>query len=213
MLGADPCDNGYQIQGLNHYRQPAAPSTPRRSGPRTGVHMDYSKAVNLIRWCTDPGLRELPYGRSVSFVSPVVSAVLAAAATFPGKVREVELLGECRTYADTTGLSEALRGEPIPVGQTGALHGRTYSRLTRLSNHNEVDVCNSVIGDLLHRQFPSQENKTFVNAVLKVVGELHDNVASHARGVGFSAAQVYTNRPAGGQRVEFAIADRGCGML
>lgn len=170
--------------------------------------MNHGKAVNLVRWCTDPALAGLSYGRKVTFVSPVVSTVLAAAATHLEKVREVELLGDCRTYAEVTGLSEAIKGE-LPVGQPGSYHGRTYSRLTRLSNHNEVDGCNTVIGDLLHQQFT---NKTFVNSVLKVVGELHDNVASHARGVGFSAAQVYSPR-SGGQRLEFAIADRGCGML
>lgn len=48
--------------------------------------------------------------------------------------------------------------------------------------------------------------------MLKVVGELHDNVASHASGVGFSAAQVY-NGQKGKRWIEFAVADSGCGML
>ena len=45
----------------------------------------------------------------------------------------------------------------------------------------------------------------------KVVGELHDNVASHASGLGFSCAQAYND--AGAKRIEFALADRGRGML
>ena len=44
----------------------------------------------------------------------------------------------------------------------------------------------------------------------RVVGELHDNVASHASGRGFSAAQFYRQ---GRSRLEIAIADGGSGFL
>jgi hypothetical protein len=137
--------------------------------------------------------------------------VLAAGSIADPRICAVELDGPCASYAATTGLSEVLKGNPLPVGQTGGHHGRTYSRLTRLANHNEVDGCNGVISDLLHEQVKTAGNERFVHSVVKVVGELHDNVASHARGVGFSAAQLYNVQ--GKQHIEFAIADCGCGML
>ena len=170
--------------------------------------MNYSKAMNTINRYTNPQFAELHNRPTVDFVSPVVATVLAAAAIRNPSIRDIELDQTCQSYAETTGLTEALQNVGQPTGQTGPLHGKTYSRLTKLRTHDEVDGANSVIGDLLHQQLGAGR---FTNEIQKVVGELHDNVASHANGIGFSAAQVYgvgQNRT-----IEFAIADGGCGLL
>ena len=73
-----------------------------------------------------------------------------------------------------------------------------------------MDCCNRIIADLLHNTLGGDDNEGFINAVTKVVGELHDNVPSHAAGTGFSAAVYCTDDSC---RLEFAIADCGCGML
>jgi hypothetical protein len=148
----------------------------------------------------------------VGFVSPAVSVILAAAATGGNYgVNDVAFASDdSLRYAENNGLVDALNNRS-QSREAGALLGITYSRLTKLSGHDEVNFCNKVIADLLYGQLCGDENKRFVNRVVKIVGELHDNVASHARGVGFSAAQVYS--PNGKPRIEFAIADCGCGML
>ncbi|HEY1602106.1 MAG TPA: hypothetical protein VGG64_21065 [Pirellulales bacterium] len=146
----------------------------------------------------------------IRFVSPIVSTAVAAAAVTDQSFRELRCREECQGYADMIGLTEAINGD-IPVGKPSELHGQKFSRLTRLYHPTEVEGCNQIISDLLHANLDGEQNAGFINAVVKVVGELHDNVPSHSNGVGFSAAQVYCNTV--GCRLEFAITDCGCGML
>lgn len=173
--------------------------------------MHYLNAMNLVRWKTRDDLRVYPFAPKVRFVSPAVSAILAAAAMSNGAVRTIEFdNSDCAHYAEITGLAAALRGEDHQR-QDGALQGKTYSPLTKLATHAEVDCCNEIIANVLYQHLTGVANKGFVNDVVKVVGELHDNVASHSNGMGFSAAQVY--RSGQSARLEFAIADNGKGML
>lgn len=175
--------------------------------------MDSSKAMSLVRIHSlaseHPGLRP-----QIDFVTPAVATIVAARSIVDDNFREsVDLAPECQSYAATIGLDEVLKGTFNPAGQIGRRHGRSYSRLTRLSLHAEVDGCNEVISDVLHEQLVAGDSASqlFVQSVVKVVGELHDNVASHAHGVGYSAVQVY--EPDGERRILFAVADSGCGML
>lgn len=109
---------------------------------------------------------------------------------------------QCVNYARVVGLMDCLDGnEPSPAGP---LAGTTYSPLTTLVVHADVDRCNATVCGVFEGQIDSPR---LVKRFSKVVGELHDNVASHACGRGYSASQVYRNKA-----LCFAIADGGCGL-
>jgi len=147
---------------------------------------------------------------SIRWISRAVSCLLAAGSVVDRSVVDrIEFEKSVQGYAAACGLQDALSGNYSSQARSGK-QGSTYSRLTRLTTHSEVEACNTVINDLIFEQF-SGFSVSIVTLLGKVVGELHDNVASHANGVGFSAAQVYDD--GGSRRIEFAIIDAGCGML
>lgn len=174
--------------------------------------MHNAAAISAIRQFLDPRFATLrsirPY--SVAFVSPVVSVALAAARLVTDRISECQFTPACADFAAMTGLQAAIAGKPLENKRSG-LQGMTYSKLTHLRSHNDVEFCNAVIGDLIYGQLGTGGNARFVQEVVKVVGELHDNVPSHASGAGYSAAQVYDRQ--GRKSIEFAVADAGCGFL
>lgn len=157
--------------------------------------MNYSTALRSVG-----GARRGPV--SVDWVSPAVSVCLAAERA-RGTPLSVSFVGEAGRYASHIGLADALSGTEL-IHTQGYLHGKTYSPLEWLRTHAEIHRCNTTIGTLLSHQVPDTALRRALN---KIVGELHDNVASHSRGKGFCAAQVYADR------IEYAIADSGCGFL
>jgi|SRR5688500_10726027 len=151
-------------------------------------------------------VREFDRGRcSVGFVTPAVSVCLATRRSQRGPAVEMVFAGDARNYAQTIGLADAMEGRPQPFSPSG-LAGRTYSPLAHLSCAAEVDPCNAVINTLFREQLSAHDPRC-VHRICQVIGELHDNVASHARGIGFSAAQSLNGW------LYFAIADAGCGFL
>jgi hypothetical protein len=107
------------------------------------------------------------------------------------------------------GLRSTIDGAYAPPIR-GGLQGRTYSQLTRLQTPDDVDFCNGIVADLLYNQLGASHFAA--SKLAKIIGELHDNVVSHAAGAGFSSAQVYQQRD-GKKRIEYGIADIGCGIL
>jgi len=171
--------------------------------------VDNRLALQLIRAINDDSLP-----MQVEWLSPIIVAMLAAAVASDPRAQErvrerISLSPEQQAYSLTCGLRAVIEGRYQMPSLTG-LQGLTYTRLTRLASPHEVDACNAVINDLFHEQF-GKNGEEFIRLLSKVVGELHDNVASHARGVGFSIAQRY--RRAGGDVIQFAIVDCGIGML
>jgi hypothetical protein len=173
--------------------------------------MNHGSALSLVNWIRSQARKDLGLTPSIGFVSPIVSTVLAAGCMKEPTFSETQFSTVCRGYAEVSGLVEALSGVDCPIGQTANRHGRTYSKLTRLKSHDDVNACNAVIADVLYEHLGGPDGASLTPAIVKVIGELHDNVASHARGYGFSAAQVYSQ--GSGQRLEFAVTDAGCGML
>jgi len=165
--------------------------------------MHYPDAIAAMQGVTN---ENLPH-TTVNFVSPVLSCVCAVLSQRGACKNPIRFQGAAERYAETNGLASLLAGcyrNEIPSGQQGI----TYSRLTRLLEAHEVDAGNRVIADLLYSQLGGSP---FTNQLVGVVGELHDNVVSHASGAGYSCAQTYN---CGEQRrVEFAVADLGRGML
>ncbi|MEZ6057862.1 MAG: hypothetical protein R3C01_14275 [Planctomycetaceae bacterium] len=146
----------------------------------------------------------------IKFLDPCTATLLATHVQ-SGNVNPalVEFSPEAQAYADNNGLMSILRGSySFPTNR--GLQGATYTHLTRLANHAEVDSCNAIVNDLVYAQFGDTSSK-IAGKLAKVIGELHDNVASHARGAGFSCGQVYSY--SGRRRFEFSISDSGCGML
>lgn len=169
----------------------------------TTITMNYREAIQIME-------RLQTGDAEVQWVSPILSTMLAAWSI--EHECNVRFAPVCASYADNIGLSFALSGQMDLNQRSGALHGKTYSPLTSLWCHAQVESCNSIINDVIRTQIHHSELAPLVARLCKVVGELHDNVASHARGRGFSAAQIY-KQTSGSRRVEFAIADSGCGLL
>lgn len=171
--------------------------------------MDHQDALRLLRLLKSDG-PTVPVG----WLSPIIVTMLAAEATNERRLREplserIALKPEQKSYAINCGLQAVLNGQYVPPSMTG-LQGSTYTGLTRLVSAHEVDVCNAVINNLFYEQL-GENGGEFIRVLSKVVGEMHDNVASHSRGVGFSSAQRYKGRD--GDFIQFAIVDSGVGML
>ncbi len=171
--------------------------------------MDHKTALRLLRMIRSGG-QPVPVG----FLSPIIVTMLAAeAANEPRlgyRLRErISLQPAQKSYAANCGLQAVLDGQDTPRSLAG-LQGVTYTRLTRLVSGHEVDACNAVINNLFYEQL-GENGGDFIRVLGKVVGEMHDNVASHSRGVGFSSAQRYERGE--GDVIQFAIVDSGVGML
>lgn len=87
--------------------------------------------------------------------------------------------------------------------------GLTYCKAEKLANPSEVEHCNANIGRFLRTQLQGCANQALVAATCGVVGELHDNIVSHAGGCGFSAAQFYKT---GKRVIQIGLADCGRGL-
>lgn len=141
----------------------------------------------------------------VGFVSPVVSVILAAESR-RGGVFGIDFEAPARTYADHVGLDSILKGVPPCVfGSSG--EGMNYSPVVPLLQEEDVEFATGTVTTCLFHQLGAAY-RGFAQEVSGVVGELHDNVLSHARGAGYSALQLYE-----GRRIEFAVADGGVGLL
>ncbi|EYF03401.1 hypothetical protein [Chondromyces apiculatus] len=80
------------------------------------------------------------------------------------------------------------------------------SPLTSLARTDEVEGCTKLVTSILQTTMTLEEHAS-AEPLRRLIGELHDNVAAHASGRGYSALQVYADR------AEFAVCDFGCGFL
>ncbi len=147
---------------------------------------------------------------TVGFVNPLLACVLAASRIGLGRDPLVTFRDDSSRYAEHSGLLSALKGDYAGmIRPRSGYEGQTWSHLTTLYTHGEIEGCNQTINDLLFTQLGGMP-KAVLDHTARVVGELHDNVASHASGRGFSAAQYYQS---GRSRLELAIVDHGRGFL
>lgn len=171
--------------------------------------MDHKAALLLLRMIRSDS-RPIPVG----FLSPIIVTMLAAEAVNEPRLGyrlrdRISLQSAQKSYAASCGLQAVLDGQDTPRSLAG-LQGVTYTRLTRLMSEHEVDACNAVINNLFYEQL-GENGSDFIRVLSKVVGEMHDKVASHSRGIGFSSAQRYERGE--GDVIQFAIVDTGVGML
>lgn len=144
----------------------------------------------------------------LTFVHPSDSVVIAASC-LTKQLSRVEFLDDSERYAKSIGLLDAVNGER-PRPKLGALSGKSYSPLCRIDDQADVDSANHLVSSTLESHLVG--NPRLLSVVRQVVGEIHDNVWSHARGVGFSACQIYGTTEAD-RLVQFAVADCGAGFL
>jgi hypothetical protein len=156
----------------------------------------------------------------VRFITPMVATFLATARLSRPSL-DIRIDPRRRHHAEQSGLNHALERRYEHMSRAAQSGGSkasgdsrpTWSRLTTLFHHAEIESCNQAINDLLFAQMEKSLPATTISAVAQVVGELHDNVASHAHGRGFSAAQFYLGGGGSPDRLELAVADGGRGFL
>jgi hypothetical protein len=92
-----------------------------------------------------------PY--ATDFVFPSLACVLAASRVSLGCDPVVEFTGDSRIYAEHSGLLNALAGRyDAMVRPRSSTEGRTWSHLTTLYQHAEIESCNQTINDVLFTQ-------------------------------------------------------------
>lgn len=117
-----------------------------------------------------------------------------------------------RSYLKTIGFQRELWEKGDNLNRPNC--GKTYSPLTPLRCYEEVDQANTTINSCI-REIVSHERNEGIASLIRVVGELHDNVWSHGKSTGFSMAQSISVPYSEGKDrlIEFALADNGLGFL
>lgn len=154
----------------------------------------------------NPSLLSQPYG----YAAPGYWVCATALAHKAGvTLDEMQLNPAYISYAKALCI-ESVLGQKDSYPHTRHNRGANYSPLVVLASQNETDSANETICSCIQQQFAGIHLKPFVDELLSVVGDLHDNVWSHGCSTGISMAQYW-----GGKRatIEFALADCGYGLL
>ncbi len=126
--------------------------------------------------------------------------------------RAFDTCSDLMSYLKTLGFHKELWQIDDSINRTNC--GKTYSPLIPLRNPADVDLANTTINSCI-RELVHHERSEGIASLLRVVGELHDNVWSHGKSTGFSMAQrtrvPYTDGK--DSYIEFALADKGLGFL
>lgn len=145
----------------------------------------------------------------VDFVTPLIAvSLLGGFKSLNFDANRVVFTANAKSYAENYGLLGGL-GLASEFGGNGGGVGLTYCPVQKIGCHDHVNHCNGIVSSLLRSQLSSCQNKDLIRATCGVIGEIHDNVASHARGVGYSAAQVYRGKR---NCIQIAVADTGRGI-
>lgn len=126
---------------------------------------------------------------------------------------QLDLPQDRKGYAEAIALGPAL-GDQETYEHNRVNQGVNYSPLVVLEDADATNRATKDINGCIRSLFPDDELKDFVYDLTDVVGDMHDNVWSHAESAGVSMAQKW-NRPwwQKGYCLEFALADCGRGML
>lgn len=142
---------------------------------------------------------------SQEFITPSFIAVIAAFIKSQKISKEQIKCKEDNSYLESIGFYNELWGVPITVNRHS--DGFSYSPLILLDEQLKTNDATSTINSCIKRLLTNKNS--CVNDLCEVVGELHDNVWAHGKGVGFSIAQYYRKL----KRIEFAVVDCGIGFL
>lgn len=119
-------------------------------------------------------------------------------------------------YAQAIKFPEALGGEnTYPYVRCN--EGKNYSTLAHLrsdgigDDHSDVEPSNEMLSNVIQAKIPGEFPGK--SALIKAIGELHDNVCSHGKSSGFSMSQFYEARQYHVSAIRFAVVDSGMGLL
>jgi hypothetical protein len=122
-------------------------------------------------------------------------------------------------YDQNQGYAQALR-LPTALGAADEYpydrknEGRNYSGLVLLESAETTDQASERVNGCIRHIFAAKGLDQFVRDLNEVVGDLHDNVWSHGKSTGFSAAQMWRNpKKQDSNWFEFSLADCGMGFL
>jgi len=166
------------------------------------------------------GLREICdqpadqfFTRRGGFCSPGCWAALIARAANEGLTLDaLNLSDEHRGYLEAL-RAEAALGHADTYRMNRPGQGERYSPIIALRNEASVDSATSCMQDCVRHLLNNQAPAAFVDTMCDVVGDLHDNVWSHALSPGYSVAQRWRGYRSHNELFEFALADCGLGFL
>ncbi|GAA6136115.1 hypothetical protein NBRC116188_29050 [Oceaniserpentilla sp. 4NH20-0058] len=145
----------------------------------------------------------------------VAAAIYATDNKIP--YQQLDIHPDIEGYASVIGFSQVL-GDTTPVNRPK--DGSDYSSMEKLEDDQSADAGKSRIGNCLREMLNTNKLKNSdpvkiaINDLIGVIGELHDNVVSHSKGIGFSVAQSHPfYKYKQGRFLSFAIADNGIGFL
>lgn len=115
-------------------------------------------------------------------------------------------------YGKAIGIEAAL-GLEDTYSYNRTNQGANYSPLVILDGEDKVDGATRDIGGCIRTWFNGSNLERFAAELCDVVGDLHDNVWSHAKSTGISMAQKWQSSQADSAVLEFALADGGMGFL
>lgn len=153
---------------------------------------------------------------SSSYCSPGLWAALAVSsrANQVPTADVLTLLGEHSGYGKAIGIEEAI-GAQDTYSMNRSNQGVNYSPLVVLDDVDKTNQATRDIAGCIRNWFTDPCLSLFAAELCDVVGDLHDNVWSHALSTGVSMAQKWeaTRQEGGGAQFEFALADGGLGLL
>jgi hypothetical protein len=150
-----------------------------------------------------------------AYASPGFWVAQAARARSRGlHFADLPIRADMRDYAMAMELEAAL-GDPDTYPLERRNEGANYSPLVVLDRPERVDPSSEVIGRCVETQFAELGLPGFVDQLVSVIGDMHDNVWSHGKSTGISMAQAWSKPNTGRAErfFEFALADCGYGFL
>lgn len=151
---------------------------------------------------------------NISFGRPSYWVLLATTLYNNQDINEkrLNLTDKQKSYLKTIGFYHHIFGQEGNINRS-TKYGTNYSTLAPLISEQHTESANSIINSCIRYNVSEVAKKTASASTLtEIVGELHDNVWSHAKSAGFSLFQK-TRGMHGDVFLEFAIADRGCGFF
>lgn len=168
----------------------------------TGLSISYNLSSNPDYICP-----RIPFGRPSYWV-------LLATTLYNGTIdkQRLNLTEKQKSYLTTIGFSYHILGQEQNVNRSTQC-GKNYSVLAPLISEYQTESANSIINNCIRYNVGYVAKKpASASTLTEIVGELHDNVWSHAKSAGFSLFQK-THGINGEVFLEFAIADRGYGFF
>lgn len=149
------------------------------------------------------------------YCSPGLWAALAVSSRQQGLNcgQVLEVIGEQNTgYGKAIGIEAAI-GAADTYHLQRSNQGLNYSPLVVLDAEERTNAATRDIAGCVRTWFDNEPLRRFAQELCDVVGDLHDNVWSHAKSTGISMAQKWREPSNDDNHLEFSLADAGYGFL